>query len=172
MKSKLNPLDAFKNTAPEDSRIKRIQGALKRCEGRRDVLIEILHMVQEYYGYVPLWVMNYLAKEMKVPASRIYGVVTFYHFFSLKPKGDHTCVVCTGTACHVKGSKDVIDKVAHEFSIQPGETTPDGKLGLQTARCLGCCSLGPVVVLDNEIVAKADKDKIVPLIKKTLESKS
>ena len=171
MNPKLNTLDAIKNAPAEDSRSKRVQAALKR-NGRQDSLIEILHMVQEYYGYIPLWMMNFLAKEMKVPASRIYGVATFYHFFSLKPKGDHTCVVCTGTACHVKGSKDVIDKVAKEFSIEPGETTPDGKLGLQTARCLGCCSLGPVVVLDNEIVAKVDKDKIVALVKKKLESNS
>jgi bidirectional [NiFe] hydrogenase diaphorase subunit len=108
--------------------------------------------------------MAYLSKEMKVPPSRIYGVVTFYHFFSLKPKGEHTCVVCTGTACHVKGSLKVLNQIEEEFTVKAGGMTADGKLGVQTARCLGCCSLGPVAVFDNDIVPKAEPEKLVALI--------
>lgn len=164
MSSGLNRLADLEKPAQDDARLKRIQTALKRCEARPDALIEILHIVEESYGYVPLWMMAFLAKEMKVPASRIYGVVTFYHFFSLKPKGEHSCVVCTGTACHVKGSMKVLNQIEDEFSVRAGETTADGKLGLQTARCLGCCSLGPVAVMDNQIIPKAEPEKMVALI--------
>ncbi|OIO38306.1 MAG: hypothetical protein COT00_05115 [Candidatus Omnitrophica bacterium CG07_land_8_20_14_0_80_50_8] len=164
MSSGLNRLTDLEKPATEDARLKRIQTALKRYDARPDALIEILHIVEESYGYVPLWMMALLAKEMKVPPSRIYGVVTFYHFFSLKPKGEHTCVVCTGTACHVRGSQRVLNDIEDEFSVRAGETTPDGKLGLQTARCLGCCSLGPVTVIDNEIIPKSEPEKIVALI--------
>ncbi|OIO38193.1 MAG: hypothetical protein AUJ72_02840 [Candidatus Omnitrophica bacterium CG1_02_46_14] len=161
------PLNYKKDLAkpPEDDmRLKRIQSALKRHNRRPDALIEILHIAEESYGYIPLWMMAYLAKEMKVSPSRIYGVVTFYHFFSLKAKGDHTCVVCTGTACHVKGSAKVLNEIEETFSVRAGETTPDGKLGLQIARCLGCCSLSPVAVMDNQIIPKAMPNKMVALI--------
>lgn len=164
----MNRLSDFKKPAEDDLRLKRIQTVLKRHERRPDALIEVLHTVQESYGYVPLWMMDLLAKEIKVPASRIYGVVTFYHFFSLKPQGDHTCVVCTGTACHVKGSMSVLNAIEKAFSIHAGETTPDGKLGLQTARCLGCCGLGPVAVLDNEILPKVETEQIIHRLEEKL----
>lgn len=160
----LNRSTDLAKLSEDDTRLKRIQVALKRCERRSDSLIEILHIIEESYGYIPLWMMVHLSKELKVAPSRIYGVVTFYHFFSLKPKGEHTCVVCTGTACHVKGSMQVLNGIEDEFSVRAGETTADGKLGLQTARCLGCCSLGPVSVFDNELHPKVETAKLAALI--------
>jgi len=161
---RLNHLKDLEKPGEDDARMKRIQMVLKRHEKRADALIEILHTVEESYGFVPLWMMAYLSKEMKIAPSRIYGVVTFYHFFSLKPKGEHTCVVCTGTACHVKGSMRVLNHIEEQFLVKAGGMTADGKLGLQTARCLGCCSLGPVAVVDNQIVGKAEPEKLAALI--------
>ena len=162
--TRLNRTADLAMPAGEDARLKRIQTALNRNARRADSLIEILHIVEESYGFIPLWMMAYLSKELRVPPSRRYGVVTFYHFFSLKPRGEHTCVVCTGTACHVKGSMSVLRAIEDEFAVRPGETTEGGKLGLQTARCLGCCSLGPVAVFDNELLPKVESGKITALI--------
>lgn len=152
-------------SAVEDARLKRITGAMTRQQKRADALIEILHVVQECYGYVPVPMMKLLSKELRVPPSRIFGVVTFYHFFSLKPKGEHTAVVCTGTACHVKGAKQILDRLESEFKVKAGDTTEDGKLGLQTARCIGCCSLGPVCVVDDEILSKTQADRVVAVVR-------
>jgi bidirectional [NiFe] hydrogenase diaphorase subunit len=154
------------NPSPEDLRLKRVQQALTRHGRRSDALIEVLHVVQECYGYVPMAMMKMLSKELRVPPSRIYGVVSFYHFFSIRPKGEHTAVVCTGTACHVRGAKQILDRLEEEFGLKSGETTPDGKLGLQTARCIGCCSLGPVCVLDDDIHSKTTPDKMAEAVRK------
>ncbi|MCX6935368.1 MAG: NAD(P)H-dependent oxidoreductase subunit E [Verrucomicrobia bacterium] len=148
----------------DDSRIKRLQSVINRHQKRPDALIEILHGVQDSYGYVPLSLMAFIAQELKVPASRIYGVVTFYHFFSTKPRGEHTCVICTGTACHVRGAQVILDAIHDDYKIRPGEQTPDGKLGLQMARCLGCCSLGPVAVFDNDIIPKTDAKRLLAIL--------
>ncbi len=170
MAIRLNKKSDFKEI-PRDDRQKRIDSALLRYAKRPDALIEILHIVQESYGFIPLSLMATIARRLKLPASRIYGVVTFYHFFSTTPKGEHTCVVCTGTACHVKGSKEILDKVQKTYAVRSGETTPDGKLGLQTARCLGCCSLGPAVVIDDQIVPKSDAQKVIALIRERMGQK-
>lgn len=151
--------------AMEDSRMKRIAGAIRKQGAKHDALIEILHIVEDSFGYLPLEVMKYISMEMRVPASKIYGVATFYHFFSLKPKGEHNCVVCTGTACHVKGSLGILNQIEHVFGLKPGETTPDEKLGLQTARCLGCCGLAPVVVIDDEVFPRVKADDVSNLIR-------
>lgn len=155
-----------------DARYKRLLGAMNKHGRRRDALIEILHVAEDAFGYIPLDVMRYIAQEMKIPPSRIYGVVTFYHFFTLKPKGEHNCLVCTGTACHVKGAQGVLHQIQKAFGVLPGETTPDGKFGLQTARCLGCCGLAPVMVVDDQILANVNADDAPGLVRKKLEKQS
>jgi bidirectional [NiFe] hydrogenase diaphorase subunit len=147
-----------------DSRLKRVIGAITKHHRRHDALIEVLHVVEDVYGYVPLEVMKTIAKEMRITPSKIYGVVTFYHFFSLKPKGEHNCLVCTGTACHVKGAAQLLHEIQSNLSVRPGQTTADGKLGLQTARCLGCCGLAPVIIVDNQIFPRVDPAQVVQLI--------
>ena len=154
-----------------DARIKRIVAEINRHEKRPDALIEVLHIVEDIFGYVPLGVMVLISHEMKVPPSRVYGVVTFYHFFSLKPKGEHNCLVCLGTACYVKGAQRILDQIEKDFGITAGATTPDGRFGLQMARCLGSCGLAPAVVLDNEVHAKVDPLGIVKEIREKLEAK-
>ena len=92
------------------------------------------------------------ARALKLPLSHVYGVATFYHFFSLKPKGEHSCIVCMGTACYVKRAGEVVDALEHEFGVKAGHTTEDGKLSLSIARCLGNCSLAPLLVVDGEMI--------------------
>ena len=89
-----------------------------------------------------------------MPLSKVYGVATFYHFFTLKPQGEHTCVVCMGTACYIKGAQQMLDALEKTYGVKPGETTPDGKLSVLTARCIGSCGLAPAVVFDGEVAGK------------------
>ncbi|MGA1237341.1 MAG: bidirectional hydrogenase complex protein HoxE [Limisphaerales bacterium] len=148
-----------------DARYKRIAAAISKHQRRPDALIEILHKVQDAFGYLPMEAMRYVAQEMNVPPSRVYGVATFYHFFSLKPKGRHNCVICTGTACHVRGAQNLVNAIQSELQLKPGQTTADGELGLQTARCIGCCGLAPAVVLDDHVLANADPKKLVATLR-------
>jgi bidirectional [NiFe] hydrogenase diaphorase subunit len=106
-------------------------------------------------------VLAYIAKALHLPPSRIYSTVTFYHFFSLKSKGEHTCLVCTGTACYVKGAKAILNELEKKTGLKAGQVTADNKLGVQVARCIGACGLAPVVVLDDEVQAKVTADEII-----------
>lgn len=170
MNALLNRAQHIQPVSLSDQRIKRIQGMIRVNKNKSDALIEILHIAQDTFGYLPLEVIVYIAKELKIPPSRVYGVVTFYHFFSLKPKGEHQCLVCTGTACYVKGADKILEKLYGEFGLKPGEVTQDNKLGLQTARCIGSCGLAPAAVLDNEILPKVDANKIAGMVRAKMES--
>lgn len=137
-----------------DARFKLIDRALKRLQYKQDALIEVLHTAQEAFGYLDDDVLLYAAQQLKLPLSWVYGVATFYHFFSLKPQGEHTCIVCLGTACYVKKSGEILAALEKEYGLQPGQTTADKKLSLAQARCVGSCGLAPVVVLDGDVHGK------------------
>jgi bidirectional [NiFe] hydrogenase diaphorase subunit len=137
-----------------DKRFKLLDVAIKRHQNRPDALIELLHAAQELFGYLDDGVLIYVGRSLGVPLSRVYGVATFYNFFSLKPKGEHTCVVCLGTACYVKGSGAILNAIQASEGVRAGETTADGKLSLVTARCIGACGLAPAVVFDSATVGK------------------
>src|SRR6185503_1214594 len=132
-----------------DKRFKLLEVAMKKVLFRQDALIEVLHTAQELFGYLELDVLFYVARSLKLPPSRVYGVATFYHLFSLKPQGEHACVVCMGTACFVKGADRLLTAVEELAHVRPGETTADGKLSLLTARCIGACGIAPAVVYDR-----------------------
>ena len=117
-------------------------------------LIESLHTVQEAFGYLDIDALRFVARTLRVPLSRAYGVATFYHFFSLKPPGEHTCVVCIGTACYIKGAPQLLSTIKQELGVVPGQTTPDGKVSVLGARCLGSCGLAPAVVYDRDVAGK------------------
>ncbi|MFQ4146724.1 bidirectional hydrogenase complex protein HoxE [Chlorogloeopsis sp. ULAP02] len=134
-----------------DKRFKMLDATMKRHQYQQDALIEILHKAQELFGYLESDLLLYIAHALKLPPSRVYGVATFYHLFSLAPKGKHTCVVCTGTACYVKGAPEILANLEKSAHIRAGETTPDGQVSLLTARCLGACSLAPAVVFDGAV---------------------
>ncbi len=157
-KSKRNILDV--ELPKSDPRTKLILAKIKKENFRPDALIEILHTAQNVYGYLPMNVLAFITRQLRVPPSRVYSTVTFYHFFSLKSKGEHTCLVCTGTACYVKGALAILGEIEKGFKVKPGEVTPDNKFGLQTARCIGSCGLAPAVVIDDEVVAKVNPSEI------------
>ena len=148
-----------------DRRFKILEVAMKRHQYRHDALIEILHTAQELFGFLEPDLLYFVARHMKLPPSRVYGVATFYHFFTLKPHGRHTCVICTGTACFVKGADSLIAAVVDETGIGPGETTEDGELSLLSARCVGACGIAPTVVLDGTVVGHQSRETLLQQIK-------
>jgi bidirectional [NiFe] hydrogenase diaphorase subunit len=139
---------------PQDKRWRMVDATMRRLGHQSRGLIETLHTVQEAFGYLDQDALRYVAVSLHVPLSRAYGVATFYHFFTLKPAGQHTCVVCMGTACYIKGAPQLLSAVNKDLGIAPGETTADGKVSLLTARCLGSCGLAPAVVYDREVAGK------------------
>lgn len=149
-------------------RLKRLIAVLRGLGHRPDSLIQALHAAQGMYGYLPLDVIHFIAAELKVPPSQAYGVVTFYHFFSLRQKGAHNCLVCTGTACYVKGAQGLIDRIEDAFDVRAGGTTADNKLGLQTARCIGACGLAPAVTFDEEIIGKVKGNEVAQILRDKL----
>jgi bidirectional [NiFe] hydrogenase diaphorase subunit len=151
--------------ASGDKRFKLLEVAMKRHQHRQDALIEVLHDAQELFGYLELDLLHFVAHHLKLPPSRVYGVATFYHFFTLKPKGQHTCVVCTGTACYVKGADALLAAVGQAAHIAAGETTADGQLSLLTARCLGACGIAPAVVLDGTVVGHETPENLLRGVK-------
>jgi bidirectional [NiFe] hydrogenase diaphorase subunit len=134
-----------------DQRFHLLDATMKRHRFAPDALIEILHTAQEFFGSLQPDLLYYVAHSLKLPPSRVYGVATFYHLFSLHPKGKHTCVVCTGTACYVKGADRLLAAIVKWLGICAGQTTADGQVSLITARCLGTCGLAPLAVYDGEV---------------------
>lgn len=121
----------------------------------KDNLIQMLNEVQEHYGYVPTIAQKVLSEFLNVPMAEIYGVVTFYSRFTLKPKGKYNIAVCLGTACYVKGSQKIMDRLKERLKIEPGETTKDGKFSIEETRCVGACGLAPVFTVNGEVHGKA-----------------
>jgi bidirectional [NiFe] hydrogenase diaphorase subunit len=148
-----------------DKRFKLLEVAMKRHQFRQDALIEVLHAAQELFGYLEPDLLHFVARHLKLPPSRVYGVATFYHFFTLKPKGKHTCVVCTGTACYVKGADGLLAAVKKDAGVGPGETTPDGNLSVLTARCLGACGIAPAAVLDGTVRGHETPEDLTTCVK-------
>jgi bidirectional [NiFe] hydrogenase diaphorase subunit len=139
-----------------DKRWKLVEGTMRRHGYEPDALIEVLHTVQESFGFLDEPALRFVAQSMRVPLSKVYGVATFYHFFTLKPQGEHTCVICMGTACYIKGAASLLKAVEEVAGIRAGETTPDNKMSLVTARCLGSCGLAPAVVFDGDVAGKVE----------------
>ncbi len=139
-------------TPQSDARYKMVEKTMKKLGYDRSALIETLHTAQDTFGYLENEVLKFIARRLKLPYSKVYGVATFYHFFRLKPKGKHTAVVCTGTACYIKGADKIVEALENKFGIKAGETTKDGLLSLLTARCVGSCSLAPIAIYDNKPV--------------------
>jgi bidirectional [NiFe] hydrogenase diaphorase subunit len=150
-----------KAKATVDKRFKRLDITMKRHQYKSDALIEVLHVAQEAFGYLEEDVLEYVAHGLQMPLSKVYGVATFYHLFSLKPSGAHTCVVCMGTACYVKGGGKVMESLQEKLGIEAGETTPDGQVSLMAARCLGACGIAPAVVFDGEVGGKLSPEDAV-----------
>lgn len=152
-----------------DKRWKMVEATARRYGHEPHALIETLHTVQESFGYLDETALRYVAGILRVPLSRVYGAATFYHFFTLKPKGKHTCVVCTGTACYIKGASSLLNAIEKRYGIRPGQTTGDGKLSLLTARCLGSCGLAPAVVMDHVVLGKVEAEQVLTQIERGMD---
>lgn len=137
-----------------DERYKTLEKSMKKFGYEKNVLIEVLHSAQGIFGYLGIDTLKFVAKRLKLPYSKVYGVATFYNYFRLKPKGRHNIVVCLGTACYIKGSDKILKKIEKRYGIKAGETTSDEALSLLTARCFGSCSLAPVIVCDEQLKGK------------------
>jgi bidirectional [NiFe] hydrogenase diaphorase subunit len=159
-------LQAALEHASGDKRFKILEAHMKKHQFRHDALIEVLHKAQELFGYLEDDLLLFISHRLKLPASRVYGVATFYHFFTLKPQGAHTCVVCMGTACYVRGADKLIQSIQEELKIKPGETTPDNQLSLLTARCIGACGIAPAVVYDGTVTPRQTSDAALEQIRK------
>ena len=136
---------------------------LSEIEKYRDMkggLIPILHSIQDLYGYLPEDELEIVSDKLNTPMTEIYGVASFYSFFSLVPKGKHVIRVCLGTACYVRGSQSIIDKISEKLNIKLGQTTKDGLFTFEATRCLGACGLAPVMVIDNKVYGRLTQDKI------------
>ena len=151
-----------------DNRFDLVDKHLKRGRYAQDQLIETLHVAQDVFGYLSEDILMYVARALKLPPSMVYGVATFYHLFTFDPPGDHSCTVCTGTACFVKGADEIVQNVRDAFGVPAGKTAEDGSLTLKTARCLGSCSLAPVVVFDGEVLSHQTSESTVSLVGATL----
>jgi len=151
-----------------DKRFRMLEATMKRYQYAPDALIEVLHQAQELFGYLEEDLLLYIAQSLKLPPSRVYGVATFYHFFSLKQKGAHTCVVCLGTACYVKGAANLLTTLEQQHQIKAGETTADGQLSLVTARCLGACGIAPAVVVDGKVEGHQLPEIVISRVKECL----
>ncbi|MEO5964773.1 MAG: bidirectional hydrogenase complex protein HoxE [Candidatus Limnocylindrales bacterium] len=151
-----------KPSAPsDDKRWKIVETRMRRMGDRPSALIEALHAAQEAFGYLDNDALEYVGDTLAVPHSRVYGVATFYSYFTLKPQGEHTCVVCTGTACYINGAKEILNQLDAGLHIKPKETTADGKVSLLTARCLGACSLAPAAIVDGDVQGKVVAAELV-----------
>ncbi|MDD5746177.1 MAG: NAD(P)H-dependent oxidoreductase subunit E [Candidatus Omnitrophica bacterium] len=141
-----------------------IKGLAEKWKGKRGNLIMILHEIQNHYGYVPREVSLQLSEVLDVPLARIYEVITFYNFFKLEPPGKHTISVCMGTACYLKGGAKLLDEIKNMFAVEEGQTTKDGLFHLQVVRCLGCCGLAPVMMIDGKIFGKVKPDELMNIL--------
>ena len=120
----------------------------------------MLHKVQGEYGYLPAEVQELVAKELGIPVSRVYGIVSFYSFFTMTPKGEHPISVCLGTACYVRGAEKVLDELKRQLGINVGEVTPDGKFSLTCLRCVGACGLAPVIEVGDKVYGRMTPDRV------------
>jgi bidirectional [NiFe] hydrogenase diaphorase subunit len=148
-----------------DRRFHLLEVTMRRHQFQQNALIEVLHAAQELFGFLDHDLLYFIARGLKLPPSKVYGVVTFYHLFTLKPHGEHTCVVCMGTACYVKGADAILAALEEGAHVGAGETTADGKLSLLTARCLGACGVAPAVVLDGTVHGRQTAESVLHEVK-------
>lgn len=154
---------SFKGTIEQEDKLMEV---IQKHKGERGATIPVLHEAQEIYGYLPVEVQKMISEGLDVPLAEIYGIVTFYTQFSLNPKGEFPIGVCLGTACYVKGSGDILDKIKLDLGIDVGECTPDGKFSLDATRCIGACGLAPVITIGEDVHGRIAPDDVVKILKK------
>lgn len=149
----------------EDDKYVLLEKVINDYEKKESNLIQILHMAQAIFGFLPANVQSFIAEKMDLPISKVSGVVTFYTFFSTKPKGEYTISVCLGTACYVRGGKKIIDKLKELMDIEVGETTKDMKFSLEVVRCMGACGLAPAIKINDKVYKRVNPNKLQQILK-------
>ena len=137
-----------------DSMFQELEQYIDALPEKNGMLIAVLHKAQEIFGYLPREVQVFVGKKLQVPVSQVYGVVSFYSFFTMEPKGQYPVAICMGTACYVRGADKIVDYFKRELNINVGETTPDGKFSLDALRCVGACGLAPVVLVGEKVYGR------------------
>ena len=148
----------------QNCQIKTIQDICKSFGNQAGELINVLHKAQEAFGYLPKEVQSVIAKELNISEANVYGVVTFYTFFTMKPKGKYKISVCMGTACYVRGADKIVDELKKELKISVGEVTPDGKFSLDCLRCVGACGLAPVMLIGDKVYGRIESNKVKAIL--------
>ena len=154
--------------ADAQEKAKKLDAIVEKYKDTRGALIQVLHEVQEVYGYLPLEVQRAVSEKMNIPLAEIYGVVSFYTQFSIYPKGKYQINVCMGTACYVKGANEILDKFRTRLSIDVGECTEDGMFSLEACRCIGACGLAPVLTVNDEVYGRLGVDDVDDILAKYL----
>jgi len=144
----------------------KVEALIDSYVDKKEQLISLLQDIQAEFNYIPQDVIIRISQKLELPLSQVFSVATFFKAFSLKPRGRHVITVCMGTACHVRGGQRLVNKMARDYKLQPGETSPDERFTLETANCLGCCALGPVVVVDGKYESQVTPDKLDKILKK------
>jgi NADH:ubiquinone oxidoreductase subunit E len=147
-------------------KMEKLEHIINENKNVQGALMPVLHETQELFGYIPEEAQNRISEVLNIPLAEIYGVITFYSRFTLKPRGKHTISVCMGTACYVKNSQGVLDRLKQELKVESGDTTDDGKFTLEATRCLGCCGLAPVIMIDEDVYGKLVPNDIPEILKK------
>jgi NADH-quinone oxidoreductase E subunit len=147
-----------------NARMVKIIEVLEQFRDMKGALIPVLHEVQDTYGYLPKEVLEFVAEQLNLPMTEIYGVATFYSFFSLEPKGEHVIRVCLGTACYIKGAQSILDELCHELKVKVQGTTADNKYTLDATRCLGACGLAPVITIGEKVYGRLSKNDIPKIL--------
>lgn len=160
MKQKTLP---FQGTPEQEAELKKVIDAHRNQKG---AVIPVLHEAQNIYGYLPIEVQEMISEGLNVPLAEIYGIITFYAQFSLNPKGKYQIGVCLGTACYVKGSGDILEKVKEILGIDVGECTPDGMFSIDATRCIGACGLAPVLTVNEDVYGRLVVDDVPGIIEK------
>lgn len=150
----------------DDQTFAAISNVIDLYKDKEGSLIQILHLAQEIYGYLPLDLQIYIADALKLPLSEVSGVVTFYSFFSTKPRGKYTIRVCMGTACYVRGGKKIVESLREKLGIEVGETTEDGMFTFEVARCIGACGLAPAMMIDDVVYKQVNENKLGAILAK------
>lgn len=153
----------FKGTAEQEAQLMATIAEHKEQEG---ALMPVMQKAQEIYGYLPIEVQKMIAKGLDCPLEQVYGVSTFYSQFNLEPTGEHLIRVCMGTACYVRGSQDILSELERQLEIEAGHTTPDGRFTLEATRCLGCCGLAPVIMIDDDVYGRLTAQGIKDVLAK------
>ena len=164
MATQIKQCECSKETDQE--KFARVGEMIEEYKGKEGSLIQILHLAQGIYGYLPMELLQFIAEKLDQPLSEVYGVATFYSFFSTHPKGENTIRVCLGTACYVRGGKKIVERLKEILGIEVGDTTSDGKFTLEVMRCIGACGLAPAITINDKVFKQVNPDKLQSVIEK------